>query len=94
MYRIMSFLKRRPDLERPAFFDWWLNHHAPLVVKIPGLKRYRISLAAVPQDSTFDGVAELWFDDAEALAQAFAGEAGKRRVPMALSTPPASSGCT
>jgi uncharacterized protein (TIGR02118 family) len=77
MYRIMSFLKRRPDLERPAFFDWWLNHHAPLVVKVPGLKRYRISLAAVPQDSTFDGVAELWFDDAEALAQGFAGEAGK-----------------
>jgi uncharacterized protein (TIGR02118 family) len=77
MYRIMSFLKRRPDLERPAFFDWWLNHHAPLVIKIPGLKRYRISLAAVPQDSTFDGVAELWFDDAAALAQGFAGEAGK-----------------
>jgi uncharacterized protein (TIGR02118 family) len=78
MYRIMSFLKHRPDLERPAFFDWWLNHHAPLVVKVPGLKRYRISLATVSQDSTFDGVAELWFDTAEALAQGFAGAAGQR----------------
>jgi uncharacterized protein (TIGR02118 family) len=78
MYRIMSFLQRRPDLEQAAFYNWWLNHHAPLVVKVPGLKRYRISLPAVPQDSTFDGVAELWFDDAEALAQGFAGEAGKR----------------
>lgn len=77
MYRTMTFLKRRSDLERAAFFDWWLNHHAPLVVKVPGLKRYIISLAAVPQDDTFDGVAELWFDDAEALAQGFAGEAGK-----------------
>ena len=78
MYRTMSFLKRRPDLARPAFFDWWLTHHAPLVVKVLGLKRYRISLAAVPQDSTFDGVAELWFDDAQALAQGFAGAAGQR----------------
>jgi uncharacterized protein (TIGR02118 family) len=77
MYRIMSFLKRRPDLERAAFFDWWLNYHVPLVIKVPGLKRYRISLAAVPQDSTFDGVAELWFDDAAALTQGFASEAGE-----------------
>ena len=77
MYRLMSFLQRRPDLQRPAFFDWWLNQHAPLVVKIPGLRRYHISLVAVPQDGTFDGVAELWFDDAAALATGFAGEAGK-----------------
>jgi uncharacterized protein (TIGR02118 family) len=77
MYRIMSFLKRRSDLERPAFFDWWLSQHAPLASKVPGLNRYTISLAATPEDTTFDGVAELWFDDAEALAQGFAGEAGK-----------------
>jgi len=78
MYRIMSFLKRRPDLERPVFFDWWLSQHAPLAVKIAGLKRYIISLAATPEDTTFDGVAELWFDSAEALAQGFASAAGKK----------------
>ena len=66
MYRIMSFLKRRADLERAAFFDWWLSQHAPLASKVPGLNRYTISLAATPEDTTFDGVAELWFDDAEA----------------------------
>jgi uncharacterized protein (TIGR02118 family) len=78
MYRIMSFLKRRPDLERSAFFDWWLNHHAPLVVNVPGLKRYCISFdIEAPQDGVFDGVAELWFDDAEAVAAGFAAEAGQ-----------------
>jgi uncharacterized protein (TIGR02118 family) len=77
MYRIMSFLKRRTDLERPAFFDWWLSQHAPLAVKIPGLQRYTISLAVTPEDTPFDGVAELWFANAEALAQGFASEAGK-----------------
>jgi uncharacterized protein (TIGR02118 family) len=73
----MSFLKRRPDLQRPAFFDWWLKHHAPLAVKVPGLKRYNISLAVTPEETTFDGVAELWFDNAEALTQGFASEAGQ-----------------
>jgi uncharacterized protein (TIGR02118 family) len=74
---MMSFLQRRPNLERPAFFDWWLNHHAPLVVKVPGLKRYVIALAAAPDDSAFDGVAELWFENAAALEQGFASEAGQ-----------------
>jgi uncharacterized protein (TIGR02118 family) len=77
MYRMMSFLKRRPDLERPPFVDWWLNHHARLVVNVPGLKRYTVSLTAVPEDGAFDGVAELWFDDAEAAATGCASNAGK-----------------
>lgn len=77
MYRIMSFLKRRPDLERAIFFDWWLNHHAPLAARVPGLKRYCISLETEAEDSAFDGVAELWFDDADALARGFATESGQ-----------------
>ena len=81
MYRLMSFLKRRPDLDRAAFVDWWLNHHAPLIVKLPGLRRYIVSPAATPpaagsEAASFDGVAELWFDDAAALARGFGGEAG------------------
>lgn len=77
MYKTMSFLTRRPDLERPAFFNWWLKQHAPLIVKVPGLRRYTISLAARPDDTAFDGVAELWFDHAEACARGFAGAAGQ-----------------
>lgn len=77
MYRIMSFLKRREGLERSAFFHWWLHYHAPLAARVPGLKRYTISLVAVPEDGAFDGVAELWFDDAAACMNGFAGEAGQ-----------------
>ena len=77
MYRTMSFLTRRADLERPAFFAWWLDYHAPLVAKVPGLRRYVISLAAPAEPGPFDGVAELWFGDADAAAQGFAGEAGR-----------------
>jgi uncharacterized protein (TIGR02118 family) len=76
MYRLMSFLARRPDLERPAFVDWWLHRHAPLIKAVPGLRRYVVSPAAVAEATTFDGVAELWFDDAEALARGFASPAG------------------
>jgi uncharacterized protein (TIGR02118 family) len=81
VYRLMSFLKRRADLDRAGFVDWWLNHHAPLIVEVPGLRRYVVSPAAVPSsavpdETSFDGVAELWFDDADALARGFGSAAG------------------
>jgi uncharacterized protein (TIGR02118 family) len=76
MYRLMSFLARRPNLDRPAFVDWWLHRHAPLVTAVPGLRRYVISPAAVPEATTFDGVAELWFDDADSMTRGFASPAG------------------
>lgn len=78
MRKIMVFLKRRTDLDRPAFFAWWLNDHRPLVEKIPGLKRYTISLQADGEDGAFDGVAELWFDDAAAAERGFASDEAAR----------------
>jgi len=77
MRKVMVFLKRRADLDRPAFFEWWLNQHRPLVEKIPGLKRYTISLEADGEDGAFDGVAELWFDDDAAAAAGFASAEGQ-----------------
>jgi uncharacterized protein (TIGR02118 family) len=63
MQRIVIYLKRRTDLLQPLFFAWWLGQHRALVEKLPGLRRYIISLAADAQDGPFDGMAELWFND-------------------------------
>ncbi len=30
MQRAVIYLKRRADLARPVFFDWWLHHHGGL----------------------------------------------------------------
>lgn len=76
MLKVMYFLKRRQDLDRETFFDWWLGPHAELAARLPGLRRYTISLEADGQDDEFDGVAELWFDSAAALDAAMTGEVG------------------
>ena len=77
MHRVLFFLKRRADLDRPAFHRWWLEQHRPLAAKLPGLRRYVISLAVDADDQPFDGAAELWFDDQAAEQAAFASEAGR-----------------
>ena len=72
MLKIAFFLKRRPELTRPDFFAWWLDEHRSLVEKLPGLRRYVISLEAAGEDGSLDGLAELWFDDLAAAEAAFA----------------------
>src|SRR5262249_18826749 len=77
MQRAVFYLKRRADLARPAFFDWWLHPHGALAAQLPGLHRYIISLAADEQEGPFDGMAELWFDDLAAAETAFASTGGQ-----------------
>jgi uncharacterized protein (TIGR02118 family) len=80
MRKIITFLKRRADLDRSAFFDWWLHEQRPLAEKISGLRGYTISLEADGEDSMFDGLAELWFDDAQAAENGFASPAGQAAI--------------
>jgi uncharacterized protein (TIGR02118 family) len=77
MQRVVIYLKRRPDLLQPDFFDWWLGQHRALAEQLPGLRHYIISLAASGPDVPFDGMAELWFDDLAAADAAFASPAGQ-----------------
>jgi len=75
MQRLVVYLKRRPELSRGAFHDWWLGPHRELAEQLPGLRRYIISLVLGTGDGPFDGMAELWFDDRAALDAAYASEA-------------------
>lgn len=77
MRKIMIFLKRRPDLDRPTFFNWWLNDQQQWVKKMSGLRHYTISLEADDEDDMFDGLAELWFDDAQAAKVSLASSEGQ-----------------
>jgi uncharacterized protein (TIGR02118 family) len=91
MIKLVFCLRRRDDLSREEFQRYWLEQHGPLVrshADVLGIRRYvqvhsiddGISLAvAGPRNppAPFDGVAELWFDDLEALAAAGSTEAGR-----------------
>jgi uncharacterized protein (TIGR02118 family) len=73
MIKMVAMVKRKEGMEREKFIRYWLDVHAPLEAKWPGLKRYVISPAiGVPGggEPQFDGVAELWFKDEEAMNRA------------------------
>ena len=74
MIKRMGFVKRKEGMTLEACHDHWLNVHAPLAAKAPGLRRYIVSTTIVGEGLTYtpayDGLAEFWYDDLEALEAA------------------------
>jgi uncharacterized protein (TIGR02118 family) len=80
MLKAYVIVHRRPDLDWEAFARHWRDVHAPLVLRLPGLRYF----AQLPTPSAFfggatpcDGLAEIWFDDAAALRAAFDSPEGR-----------------
>ncbi|MGA9724513.1 MAG: EthD family reductase [Candidatus Binatus sp.] len=70
--KMFSMLTRKPATDVAAFQAYWRNHHGPLAAKIPQVRRYvqchvRSSAYTEGRTPRYDGVAELWFDDFEAV---------------------------
>jgi uncharacterized protein (TIGR02118 family) len=86
MIKSLSLLTRRPELSHAEFVRHWVEIHAPLAHAVPGLRRYvqnhivdERSRPDIPTtEVAVDGVAELWFDDREAMARANASPEAKR----------------
>ena len=53
------------------FFRYWKNVHGSIASRIPRLQKlvqsHRCTIPGDRHKPDFDGMAELWFDDAEAL---------------------------
>jgi uncharacterized protein (TIGR02118 family) len=75
MYKLIGILKRPAGVSLEEFHRWWLQEHATLVKRFPGLKRYTINLAT-GGDQRYDGVAEVWFDKKEDLEKVFSTPEG------------------
>ena len=78
MIKSLSLLTRKPELTHEQFMTHWVETHAPLAHKVPGLRRYvqnhlrgERTRADIPATEVeLDGIAELWFDDQAALETA------------------------
>jgi uncharacterized protein (TIGR02118 family) len=83
MIKLTFCLVRLPSLSREAFQDYWFNTHGPLVASVANtlkIRRY-VQLHSLPVEANagirvarqappeFDGVAELWFDSLESMAE-------------------------
>jgi uncharacterized protein (TIGR02118 family) len=80
MHKAIFMLNRAEDLSFEEFRDHWLEEHAPLAEGTPGLVKYTISFPEAPDEAAYDGLAQLYFQDAEALA------AGLDSEPLAAAT--------
>jgi uncharacterized protein (TIGR02118 family) len=79
MIKLVFCLTRRDHLSHEEFLDYWRGIHGPLVASHAGelgIRRYvqshpsavGLSIAAVRRaPEPYDGVAELWFDDFDAV---------------------------
>jgi len=74
MIKIVYCITKLPQLSNDEFHRYWRENHGPIAAKIPGCRKYvqshTIHRAWGGREPSFDGVAELWFDDWQALERA------------------------
>lgn len=79
MTKVIVLLQKRADLSREDFARHWREVHGPIAQRLPGLRRY-VQNHLIGDGAAADGVAELWFDSADAMQAAFASDVGKETV--------------
>jgi uncharacterized protein (TIGR02118 family) len=77
MYKHVALLVRQPQLSHEEFRRYWQETHTPIARDIEGVVRYQTVVPVDPEASEFDGIAELYFDDLDALYDAL-GSPGSR----------------
>jgi uncharacterized protein (TIGR02118 family) len=76
-FKYTAGLKRRDDMSREAFAQWWLERHVPYVKKFPAVRKYRVSVVESGPETVVGGLAEVWFDDMATLRRVTASEVVK-----------------
>ena len=79
MIKFVGVVWRKPDLSREDFLHHWQTNHAEVVKKLPGLRKYvqGPAVTRAGREPVIDGIAELWFDDVEALRKAWRSAEGQ-----------------
>ena len=75
----LGILRKKEGISHDEFVNHWLNKHAALCVRLPGLRRYSVNLVDRKRFPKFgyDGFSELWFDSEEALIASLNSPEGK-----------------
>ena len=73
MLKVVSLLKRAEGLSHEEFAKWVVEDHVAFARKLPGLRKYTVSVTN-GDGGAYDSVNALYFDDAVARAAAFGSE--------------------
>ncbi|HKB92966.1 MAG TPA: EthD family reductase [Gaiellaceae bacterium] len=77
MLKLISLMRRAEGMTKEDFSAWVLDEHTAIARDLPGLRAYSVSITG-SGDSPYDCVNEMYFDDEEARAAAFASEVGQK----------------
>jgi len=66
--KTVALFRRRPDLTRTAFRDYYETRHAPLAVQHVRFRKYVRNHVVAPADGDFDVLSEFWLEDAKGPA--------------------------
>jgi uncharacterized protein (TIGR02118 family) len=71
MVKVLTFIKRKPGMTVEDFQHYLLTRHPSVVTRLPGVRRY-VQSHTLPSsyrkgEPAWDGIAEVWADDTEAL---------------------------
>jgi len=74
MVKLVYCITKKAGHSDEEFFHYWKNIHGPIGARIPGLRRLvqsrRVNVSGDKRSPDYDGMAELWFDDIDALLAA------------------------
>ena len=79
MVKLIYVMARKEGMSVAEFQTYWREIHAPIAAAIPGVRRY-VQCHTLPElygsrlDPPYDGAAELWYDDLEAMKATFGSE--------------------
>lgn len=73
MVKAIYLIRRKPGMAAEDFHRYWREVHGAIAARIPGLRRYvQCHALATGEDPPYDGAAEVWFDDMDAIGRAVA----------------------
>ena len=98
MVKLLFCVRRHPQVDAAEFHRYWRDVHGPLVTSVAdclGIRRYVQAhtldtplndVLAATRDAPpcFDGVAELWFDSAQSIAECASTPEGTAAAQMLL----------
>ena len=99
MLRLTFLMRRRPDLSIEEFQSYWRDHHGPLMASFAtdlDVLRYVQAHTIADEDHSrlfgrrgqmeapYDGVAEMWFENREALVASTQTKQGRRAGAMLI----------
>jgi uncharacterized protein (TIGR02118 family) len=66
MFKAIFLASRKEGMSMEAFREYQMNIHVPLVLKIPGMRGYKVDFARhQPEPAPYDAVISLWFNSSD-----------------------------